>query len=126
MDSEAQRAFLALAGGDPGELLAEVAATRNAPLLVYCRAWLSLVAQELRSELQDALLPASAARGGKLPQWQVASSGAPAGGGACRVSIKASADGSLHGKLLLCSAHNLLLLLTSEPGGPRRFPQLWS
>ena len=130
--------FLVLAGGDPELLLASVAASRSAPLLQYARTWLSHVAHDFRAEIADAYLAVKAGGSSGLPQWHAAlaeqpeptSSGVSAkatSSRSCQLTFKQSAGGStvaaedasgadeqesplLH-KVLLCTAHNLLLLV---------------
>ena len=52
---ELERVFLTLTSGDPDELLTDVRTSRSAPLLQYARNWISLVAQEFRSDLSEVL-----------------------------------------------------------------------
>ena len=62
-------AVLALAVGDPEILLADVRKLEETETLQYARGWLTLVAEELRTELQLALALAPRTTTTKATQW---------------------------------------------------------
>ena len=127
--NDSERLLLFLAGGDPDGLLHTVRAAKSPSLLQYARGWLTLVAQEFRVELQEALL--SGPRG-KTAQW-VATAVEPVDG-ACLMTLKAPAALRAHDeelgappptlhRLLYCQPSGILIfvsaVLASEDGTPR-------
>ena len=122
-------AVLALAVGDPETLLADVRKLEETETLQYARGWLTLVAEELRTELQLALALAPRTTTTKATQWSATfvaalddgSSGwtvalkAPSAATAAAAAADDDGEPPAHAGLLLHVAQQRAVLLVAAP-----------